>query len=68
VFTDINLGQGKNGIELAAWVLTNRPGVKDDGGRNPPAAALWHWAYIAEALHRTRLGDASERDALEAIG
>jgi DNA-binding NtrC family response regulator len=28
VFTDINLGPGKNGIELAAWVLTNRPGVK----------------------------------------
>ena len=28
VFTDINLGPGKNGVELAAWVLTNRPGVK----------------------------------------
>jgi DNA-binding NtrC family response regulator len=28
VFTDINLGPGKNGIELAAWVLANRPGVK----------------------------------------
>jgi CheY-like chemotaxis protein len=28
VFTDINLGPGKNGIELADWVLTNRPGVK----------------------------------------
>jgi len=28
VFTDINLGPGKNGIELAEWVSTNRPGVK----------------------------------------
>jgi DNA-binding NtrC family response regulator len=28
VFTDINLGSGKNGIGLANWVLTNRPGVK----------------------------------------
>jgi DNA-binding NtrC family response regulator len=28
VFTDTNLGPGKNGIELADWVLTDRPGVK----------------------------------------
>jgi len=28
VFTDINLGQGTNGVELARWILENRPGVK----------------------------------------
>jgi DNA-binding NtrC family response regulator len=28
VFTDINLGQGMNGVELAHWILENRPGVK----------------------------------------
>ena len=28
VFTDINLGEGMNGLELAAWTLNNRPGVK----------------------------------------
>ena len=28
VFTDINLGEGMNGLELAAWTLSNRPGVK----------------------------------------
>jgi len=28
VFTDINLGPGSNGVELAEWVLSNRPGVK----------------------------------------
>jgi len=28
VFTDINLGPGPNGLELADWVLNNRPGVK----------------------------------------
>jgi CheY-like chemotaxis protein len=28
VFTDINLGEGMNGLELAAWTLDNRPGVK----------------------------------------
>jgi CheY-like chemotaxis protein len=28
VFTDINLGQGMNGVELARWILENRPGVK----------------------------------------
>jgi CheY-like chemotaxis protein len=28
VFADINLPEGMNGIELAEWVLSNRPGVK----------------------------------------
>jgi CheY-like chemotaxis protein len=28
VFTDINLPGGMNGLELAEWVLNNRPGVK----------------------------------------
>jgi CheY-like chemotaxis protein len=28
LFTDINLGKGMNGIELALWSLTNLPGVK----------------------------------------
>ena len=28
VFTDINLGQGMTGVELARWILENRPGVK----------------------------------------
>ena len=28
VFTDINLGEGMNGLELAGWTLSNRPGVK----------------------------------------
>ncbi len=28
VFTDINLGEGMNGLELAGWTLNNRPGVK----------------------------------------
>jgi CheY-like chemotaxis protein len=28
VFTDIKLGEGMNGLELAAWTLRNRPGVK----------------------------------------
>ena len=28
VFTDINLGEGMNGVELAAWTVSNRPGVK----------------------------------------
>ncbi len=28
VFTDINLGEGMNGLELAAWTSSNRPGVK----------------------------------------
>ena len=28
VFTDINLGEGMNGVELAAWTLSHRPGVK----------------------------------------
>jgi CheY-like chemotaxis protein len=28
VFTDINLGPGMNGVELAAWTLSHRPGVK----------------------------------------
>ena len=28
VFTDINLGEGMDGLELAAWTLNNRPGVK----------------------------------------
>ena len=28
VFTDINLGEGMNGLELAAWTLSNRPGVR----------------------------------------
>jgi CheY-like chemotaxis protein len=28
VFTDINLGEGMNGLELAAWTMDNRPGVK----------------------------------------
>jgi CheY-like chemotaxis protein len=28
VFTDINLPQGMNGLELADWIFTNRPGVK----------------------------------------
>jgi DNA-binding NtrC family response regulator len=41
VFTDINLGSGKTGIELADWVLTNRPGVKvivTTGEETHPAA------------------------------
>ena len=28
VFTDINLPGGMNGLELAEWILSNRPGVK----------------------------------------
>jgi CheY-like chemotaxis protein len=28
LFTDINLGRGMNGIELALWALANLPGVK----------------------------------------
>ena len=28
LFTDINLGKGMNGIELALWALANLPGVK----------------------------------------
>jgi two-component system, response regulator PdtaR len=28
LFTDINLGKGMNGIELAMWALANLPGVK----------------------------------------
>jgi CheY-like chemotaxis protein len=28
VFTDINLPNGINGVELAEWTLSNRPGVK----------------------------------------
>jgi CheY-like chemotaxis protein len=28
VFTDINLPQGMNGLELAEWIFANRPGVK----------------------------------------
>jgi CheY-like chemotaxis protein len=28
VFTDINLSEGMNGLELAEWTLRNRPGVK----------------------------------------
>jgi two-component system, response regulator PdtaR len=28
LFTDINLGKGMNGIELAMWTLANLPGVK----------------------------------------
>jgi two-component SAPR family response regulator len=28
LFTDINLGKGMNGIELALWVLANLPRVK----------------------------------------
>jgi CheY-like chemotaxis protein len=28
VFTDINLGEGMNGLELAVWTLSHRPGVK----------------------------------------
>jgi CheY-like chemotaxis protein len=28
VFTDINLGEGMNGCELASWTTSNRPGVK----------------------------------------
>ena len=28
VFTDINLGEGMNGLELAGWTLSHRPGVK----------------------------------------
>jgi DNA-binding NtrC family response regulator len=28
VFTDINLGEGMNGVELARWILEHRPGVK----------------------------------------
>jgi CheY-like chemotaxis protein len=28
VFTDINLPGGMNGLELAEWILNNRPGVK----------------------------------------
>ena len=28
VFTDINLPGGMNGLDLAAWTLENRPGVK----------------------------------------
>jgi DNA-binding LytR/AlgR family response regulator len=32
LFTDINLGKGMNGIELALWALVNRPGFA--GGSN----------------------------------
>jgi CheY-like chemotaxis protein len=28
VFTDINLPEGMNGLELAEWIFNNRPGVK----------------------------------------
>jgi CheY-like chemotaxis protein len=28
VFTDINLPEGMDGLELAEWVFTNRPGVR----------------------------------------
>jgi CheY-like chemotaxis protein len=28
LFTDINLGRGMNGIELALWALANLPGLK----------------------------------------
>lgn len=28
VFTDVNLLDGMNGLELAEWTLNNRPGVK----------------------------------------
>jgi two-component system, response regulator PdtaR len=28
LFTDINLGRGMNGIQLALWALANLPGVK----------------------------------------
>jgi CheY-like chemotaxis protein len=28
VFTDINLPEGMNGLELAVWTLRHRPGVK----------------------------------------
>ncbi len=28
VFTDINLPSGMNGLELAKWISSNRPGVK----------------------------------------
>jgi CheY-like chemotaxis protein len=28
VFTDINLSEGMNGLELAEWTLRNRPGAK----------------------------------------
>ena len=28
VFTDINLPDGMDGLELAEWIFTNRPGVR----------------------------------------
>ena len=28
VFTDINLPEGMDGLELAEWIFTNRPGVR----------------------------------------
>jgi response regulator RpfG family c-di-GMP phosphodiesterase len=28
LFTDINLGKGMNGVELAVWALVNRPDVR----------------------------------------
>ncbi len=48
VFTDINLPGGLDGLELAEWILSNRPGVKTlittgrpfDRGA-PPAAGVF---------------------------
>jgi CheY-like chemotaxis protein len=39
VFTDINLPGRMNGLDLAAWTLTNRPGVKVIVTTGDPARA-----------------------------
>jgi CheY-like chemotaxis protein len=44
LFTDINLGKGMDGVELAVWALTDRPGIRvlvtTGAGRNALPQAL----------------------------
>ncbi len=58
VFTDINLPGGMNGLELADWILSHRPGVKTlittgrplERGAQPIAVAFLAKPYTGRTL------------------
>jgi CheY-like chemotaxis protein len=71
VFTDINLPDDMNGLELGEWTLRERPGVKvlvttGDASRTdiPQTVGL----VLAKAIHGPRFASPGTTGADEAIG
>ena len=71
VFTDINLPGEMNGLELAEWILSNRPGVKVVANDRPPfedRRATNGGGISRQTVHRTRSARSREASAGEVGG